>query len=44
MANKSAVKRIRVEKKTRRRRFNAAALQVQRAAVVRVPKLFTIRY
>ena len=44
MANKTAVKRIRVEKKPRRRRFNAAALQVQRAAVVRVPKLFTVRY
>ncbi len=44
MENKTAVRRIRGDKKPRRRRLNAAALQVQRAAVVRVPKLFTVRY
>ena len=44
MANKTAVRRIRDDKKSRRRRLNAAALQVQRAAVVRVPTLFTVRY
>ena len=44
MQNKTPERRNRGQKKPRRRRLNAAARQINQAAVVRVPNLFAVRY